>query len=312
MGRVEQALQWLHAGAAPRKMAPHTCAAKQAQADLPWPGGQPTPAQRRVEIDQAQRAHRDVGEGQPLAVEPMAAPHVISAEQPPGVRPIKPVFVDDEPAADVPTVETAPNRDLVEKPEIEQESKLVDALLAELTPGVPLSLALGTVDVRDEADAVLAHIARSLASRRLGKVLVIGAQFRRDALAARLCAARPRGLADILAGHVPWEAAIETTNHEHMRWIGPGRMALDEPPPQIEAMSHLFAQLKRHFRFVLVDAGRLDRDETRQVASACDGVYVVVDPLRGDRRAIDRTLVDLSAAGSLVLGCIALDENEIG
>lgn len=277
MGRIQQALERLNQDKpAPRQPAPAPAAPLE-PAELPWPAGRPS-------------AHCGS-----------------RIEESPAQRPIRPVFEDGEPAHTATAAEPTSLSALPQRSG-HGESNLVDAMLAKLTPGVPLTLALGTAGHREHADAVVAHIAISLAARQLGKVLAVDAQLGRETLPDLLGARRARGLADVLAGHVPWEAVLETTRHELLRWMGPGRVAHEELLPPTETISDLLGQLKRHFRFVLLHAGSLGEPAAQRMAAACDGVYVVVDPLEADHRAVDRALVELQSAGSLVLGCIALGD----
>jgi Mrp family chromosome partitioning ATPase len=178
---------------------------------------------------------------------------------------------------------------------------LAETILAQIPPGRPA--ALGFTSVEEDAGRVemVASLAVALARREPQGVLAVGADFHRGVSTAP-------GLAGVLSGRAAWEEAIAETEIPSLFVLPAGRadsaIGLDDAPA--DRLAPLFEQWSGRFRLVLVDAPWLVRPEAVSLARHFYGIYLAVRLGRTRRRALDRAVQALEAAGGRLLGAILL------
>lgn len=149
---------------------------------------------------------------------------------------------------------------------------------------------------------VLLNVA--IAAARQGKrTLVIDANLRRPAVAARLGIDPAPGLAEVLSADSSLDAALRAT--EQPRLVA---LAAGAPAPllaDVRTLRDLLAGLRERFDLVLVDGPRWDgRSTVTALAAGCDGVFLVVPAAEADGPPASELLQELPRQGVRLAGSI--------
>jgi Mrp family chromosome partitioning ATPase len=175
---------------------------------------------------------------------------------------------------------------------------LAGAVMAQLSPA-DATLLFTSAGPGEEKTATVARLAAALAERVSGGVLAIDGNLRAPQLAARLGVQSTAGLPDVLAGKVSWNDAVQPTVMRGLSVL-PGGICTGGTAPDGGVLGPLLAEIRRHYRLVLVDAASLLYAETAPLAAACDATYLVVRLGSTARRAV----AEAAAAIRQCQGCL--------
>jgi len=162
---------------------------------------------------------------------------------------------------------------------------------------------------REEGNtAVVARLASLLAGRQ-GEVLAVDVDLSRPRLAEGLGITCDRGLADVLLGATRWPDVVQPSGIEGLAVL-PGRpsfaaMAPEPEPPQI---ARLLDQLRRRYRLVLLDAGRMRPEEAVCWARFCEGTCLLVGMGETSAGAASGAAGLLIRGGGRLLGSVLLQK----
>ncbi len=162
---------------------------------------------------------------------------------------------------------------------------MAGAVMAQLSPA-DATLLFTSAGPGEEKTATVARLAAALAERVSGRVLAIDGNLRAPELAARLGVQSTTGLADVLAGKASWNDAVQPTVMRGLSVLPGGTFAASSATPDGSALGRLLAELRNHYRLVLVDAASLLYAETAPLAASCDATYLVVRLGSTTRRAV--------------------------
>jgi hypothetical protein len=178
---------------------------------------------------------------------------------------------------------------------------LLGAVMDKGSAGPTALLLLGT---RNEAGTtnVLLNVAITAARQGL-RVVVIDANLRRPAIAARLGLAPAPGLTEVLAEERTVAEALRTTEQANLSVLTAG-----SPTPTLattEAIRWLLNELRGRFDLVLVDGPRWDgRTVAAALAGASDAVFLVVPRNEADSPPAKDLVRTLPEQGVRLAGCI--------
>jgi Mrp family chromosome partitioning ATPase len=144
------------------------------------------------------------------------------------------------------------------------------------------------------------------AARQGRRVVIVDANLRRPALAARLGLADRPGLREVLAGAVGVESAVQPTGLDGLLALPAG--APPGPagaPPGAETLRSLLRQLRQRCELVLVDGPRWDgRADVTVPGAACDAVFLVVPEQEAETPPVRELLRVIPEQGARLAGCI--------
>lgn len=159
------------------------------------------------------------------------------------------------------------------------------------------------------ATTVAANVAVT-AARGGRRTLVVGADLRRNQLAARFGLQGGKGLSDVvLDGASLAESIRNVPGIENLSVLGAGSR-LDRPAHvlQSEALARLLAAVEADFDLVIVEAAPiLEVADAVDVAPLCHGSVVVVDAATETRAAIADSVSQLRSVGADVVGVVVAD-----
>jgi len=183
--------------------------------------------------------------------------------------------------------------------------KLADTILAQFPPPQSSVLVFSSACEGEGKTTTLSSLAVALCGRVSGEIVIVDADFHRPSVAPRFGLRADPCLTDVLAGWATWREATCPTFVDRLSVL-PGRAAekFDRDPEIPWNVKTLFAEMRRHFAMVLVDTASLAHRELVPLASACDGVCLVVRLGRTPRRAVDRAIGEVRHRGGNVFGCV--------
>ena len=186
---------------------------------------------------------------------------------------------------------------------------LAATVLGQLPSADRAALMFTSADDEGKTD-VLARLAAALAQRLQGNVLAIDGNSRAPELAARLGVQSAVGLPEVLAGTASWHDVVRPTAIRGLSVLpvgdngGNGGNTAGVDPA---ALGKLLAELRNHYRLVLVDAASLLYPEAAPLAAWCDGTYLVVRLGSTSRRAVGEAAAAIEQCQGRLRGCIAVD-----
>jgi Mrp family chromosome partitioning ATPase len=142
------------------------------------------------------------------------------------------------------------------------------------------------------------------AARQNRRVVVVDANLRRPAVAARLALCDRPGLSEVLAGTVTLEAALQESEQ-------PGLAAITGGSPTVnlgraaESYRSLLRQLRERFDIVFVDGSRWDgRTDVAAPGAACDATFLVIPADAADSAVTEELLRQLPTSGVHLAGSV--------
>jgi Mrp family chromosome partitioning ATPase len=150
-------------------------------------------------------------------------------------------------------------------------------------------------------------LAVALAERIRGATIAIDADFQRPTLAGHLGAPPERdgqgpGLSDVLRGDADWKEAVRPTGVDRLAVLPGGRSR----PAGGHRFGPLLDELRARTPLLLVSLGPIAHSGAAELAGLCEGTCLFVALGRTTRREARAAVRALHAAGSLVLGSIAV------
>jgi Mrp family chromosome partitioning ATPase len=142
------------------------------------------------------------------------------------------------------------------------------------------------------------------AARHGHRVVVIDANSRRPAVAARLALCDRPGLGEVLAATATLDEALQETKQSSLVALASGGPALTVPRGA-ESYRSLLRQLRQRFDLVLIDGPRWDgRPEVTAPGGACDAAFLVVPAGSEDTPATEQLLREIPGNGVHLAGSI--------
>lgn len=158
-----------------------------------------------------------------------------------------------------------------------------------------------------EGKTTLAANLAIAAAKSGNSVILVDADLRRPGLPRALGIDLAEGLTNVLAGGMPLDALLRTTQIGNLRVLGSGPV----PPNPVEllsseAMQRLLGELRKLAAVVIIDTPPLLLVPDAQILSRqADGVVLIVRMGRTSRDAVTRAVEMIGRAGGRVLGTTA-------
>jgi Mrp family chromosome partitioning ATPase len=142
------------------------------------------------------------------------------------------------------------------------------------------------------------------AARQGRRVVLVDANPRRPAVAARVALCDRPGLCEVLAGTATLDEALQETEQPDLSALTGGKPA-GTALPAAETYRSLFRQLRLRFDLVLVDGPHWDgRPDVTAPGAACDAAFVVLPAGGDDARVSEELSRQLPASGIRPAGCV--------
>lgn len=187
-------------------------------------------------------------------------------------------------------------------------NELTNQVLDDFPLGPSSVLLVADVDGMSSGYAVAYQLAYHLATRKVGKVLVIDSHFEERELSCRLSLGSELGLADILATGKTLEETVCETDLANLDVlpVGTERMCLRKSPESTWIVDNI-QSLRDQYQFVIVSVGNVFHQSTAMWAKQCDASYMAIE-LGGSNRTVAKSgVVRLQQFGARLMGCVVTD-----
>jgi Mrp family chromosome partitioning ATPase len=153
---------------------------------------------------------------------------------------------------------------------------------------------------------VVLNLAIARAAQGGRRILVVDANLRKPAVAQQLGLPASPGMRDVLGRTVSLARALQETGQSGLTVLPAGEaIANGNPWPTTDAFRSLFAELRGHFDWILVDGPSWDTGPELVTLTGCaDAVYLVIRPDMANTPVADELTRLISPLGSEVGGYI--------
>jgi Mrp family chromosome partitioning ATPase len=160
---------------------------------------------------------------------------------------------------------------------------------------------------------VLLNLAVTLAREGFGRVVVIDANLRKPALAARFGLPGVPGLQDVLAGYATLPRALQETGQQDLHVLTAGEETAEGPVRMAgDALRSVLRLLAQRFDWILLDGPAWDgRPEVVALGLVADACYLVVPQADAASAEVAQLLKIIPEQGSPLRGCILVQAAEL-
>jgi len=185
----------------------------------------------------------------------------------------------------------------------------IRSLARNLTQLQVKSLLISSATQSEGKTLIASHLAITLAHQENNRVLLIDFDMRRPKQHIQFCMDKRPGLSSVLAGEIPFEAAIRATEHPNLHLMTAGRTV---PSPselcESDLISTIIEECKFHFDTVIIDAPPvIPVSDVRILSPHVDGVAMVVMAGQTYRELVIRAIELLNQSKANLLGLILND-----
>lgn len=188
----------------------------------------------------------------------------------------------------------------------EQFRGLRNSITALNPDGAPRTVVLTSAVRREGKTVATLNLAVALAELPGIEVLAVDADLHGPSLERYLGLPARQGLADVLRGDCPLDAAIRQTSIRGVALMGAGTLP-DNPSRLLgsDRMRTLLHTLKQRFSYVLVDTPEaMTTSDASLLGAMADGIVLVVRLGQTSRQFVEQTHNTLEALGGNVLGTL--------
>jgi Mrp family chromosome partitioning ATPase len=229
-----------------------------------------------------------------VRLEPLAEPPLASPEELASVAPPRQERRDDRPRIKL---------NLPRWPQIEDLAKTIVGDSPDL---VSVVLACASVDRLAAGFSIAAPLARALAGRQDELVLLVESDVRASLSSSETFHLPKLGLAEVFTQQIAWSDAVLPTVIDRLSYL-PAGLESRAFPIDGESAAQLFIELKRRFKYVVMDAGPAADALAAGWMARCDEIYLAVELGRtAPHRARDAAR-QIVAAGGRIRGSIVID-----
>lgn len=193
-------------------------------------------------------------------------------------------------------------------PSQKQYERLIDNLLEKTVPGLPSAMLFAGCETNQRVGKVAMNVAALLAERNLGKILLIDGDVVDKSLTDSLIDVDAAGLTEVLNRQQSAASAIMPTEMENLFFLAAGIASLSRQKTLNSRLASFNEELKKEFRFVLIDGGVAQELMPKTWCAFCDSTYLVVSLDDSLNTAASSAVVDLQSAGARLLGCIVTNQ----
>jgi capsular exopolysaccharide synthesis family protein len=176
----------------------------------------------------------------------------------------------------------------------------------EQTQKFPRMVVFAAIDHGNGCSQIAASVAHTLAANAPAAVCLVEANFRSPALSKMFGTTNQHGLTDALVEQGSILSFTQPVRNQSLRLISSGAIAADSPKLLTsDRMRERFAELRKEFDFVIVDAPPMSRyADAIALGKLCDGVVVVLEAGSTRRKAARNAVQTLKSSRVQVLGAV--------
>jgi capsular exopolysaccharide synthesis family protein len=188
----------------------------------------------------------------------------------------------------------------------EESLRLVQRIFLLQTQAPPRAVVFAGIDHGNGCSEICASVAETLASNVRGSICLLEANLRTPALPGLFGTTNHHGLTDALLQDGPIRSFVKPLRGDNLWLLSSGSLAPDSAKLlNSDRLKTRFAELRREFDFVLIDAPPLTRyADAVAFGQMTDGFVLILEAHVTRREAALKVSENLRASGIQVLGAV--------
>ena len=155
-------------------------------------------------------------------------------------------------------------------------------------------------------DESCARVAAELASRDLGRVLLIDSDFANRRLSKASGMSSQAGLSEVMNIAFHWEDAILKSGSSKLDFMSAGNCPHKRWTP-IKTLKEALAEMRSKYQFICVSVGEAHDAAASTWASLADGTFLIVSATQSNDSIAESSVAQLRDDGARLVGCIVAD-----
>lgn len=155
-------------------------------------------------------------------------------------------------------------------------------------------------------DECCARVAAELASRDIGRILMIDSDFENRRLSIASGMGSNAGLSEIMNVAYSWKDAVLSSSSSKLDFIPAGTYANRRWNPD-ELLRDAVAEMRSEYQMICVAGGDAHGTAAKSWSQFCDGSYLVVSIRNSNERVAESAAIRLQQLGARLIGCIVTD-----
>lgn len=186
--------------------------------------------------------------------------------------------------------------------------RLIDSILQKFPLGESVAIVFTGCKTDAETDKVTADVARHLAERRVGKVLLVDANPNSQQLSSQLCLENSAGLGNVVCDDQPWQQVLQAGSVSGLDFLPYGNVSTSKT--MRSQTSNFLENAKPYYQFICVSTGRNDTPLSQSFTNAADGIYLLLDLTQVSQTEAKVAADKLKLNNQTLVGCIVLDTEQ--
>lgn len=172
-------------------------------------------------------------------------------------------------------------------------------------PSTAAILFVGT-EASVHSDETCARVAAELASRSVGKILLVDSDFESRRLTSASGMRSHGGLSEIMNIALPWTKAVLSSGSSKLDFMPAGNCPHDRWNPK-EQLRNAISEIKHAYQYLCVSAGDAHGHAASTWADLADGALLVVSLQSSNEDVAESAVSQLKRDGARLIGCIVAD-----
>lgn len=219
-----------------------------------------------------------------------------------------------QPAPPVPVADPQPKEDDAVKAARATQSNEMESSIVKIADEIVANYPVASASVimltgsqsALHADETCARVAAELASRNLGRVLLVDSDFESRRLTKASGMSSQGGLSEIMNIAFPWKDAILKSGSSKLDFMAAGNCPHKRWTPK-RLLREALAEIRNDYQFVCVSAGDAHGSAAALWSELSDGALLVVSASQSSEAIAQSAVGQLKANGARMLGCVVAD-----
>ena len=187
--------------------------------------------------------------------------------------------------------------------------KIADEIVYTFPIASPSVVMIAGSEASLAVDETAARVSAELASRGLGRVLLIDSDFADHRLTSASGVEKHAGLSEVMNIALPWSEAILKSGSSKLDFMPAGICAHKRWTPK-RLLREALAEIRQDYQFVCVSVGDAHSSAASTWSEMSDGAMLVVSASNSSDALAESAVHELRKDGARLLGCIVADASE--
>ena len=189
-----------------------------------------------------------------------------------------------------------------------QLSEFAQNILTEFPFGTSCVLLIGDADGKTGSNEVANQLARELAGKKSGRILLIDSHLEKRALTQELAPDSKLGVADVISMDRSLEETLCETDIPNLDFLPAGTPIMcRRRDQQREKMAELTRSVKSDYQFVVVSIGSAFEHAAKVWGKHSEAAYITISMSQSNRKVAQIGVRQLQKHGARLMGCVVTD-----